>query len=167
MHKHANAILKIALALAALVAGGGVGFYYGIFLPAQDMRRQRMELLDRKAAAEAQNQAMAEQARRVQEQAKRIEAAQAAYDECVNFAEVSYKQRWSQSCQSLHDADQAAFEDCADDLFSTESGCRAKHPIRPASDCALPARMARELSGTRDQRKAECMAKLQVVQAGP
>jgi hypothetical protein len=166
MLKHANAILKIALAMSALVAGGGVGFYYGIFLPAQDIRRQTQEMRDRKATADKEAHALAEQARRVEDQAKRMQAAQTAYDDCVNFAELSYKRRWAQSCQSLHDADIAAFEDCADDLFSTDSGCRAKHPIRPASDCALPSGMARGLSEARDTRKAQCLSKLQAVQQG-
>lgn len=159
MLRHSDAILKIALALAALLAGGGVGFYYGIYLPAQDTRRQAHELAERQAALAAQRLALAEQA-------KRAEAAQAEFDDCVAFAEQSYAQRWAQSCQSLHDADRAAFEDCADDLFSTESGCLAKYPVRPARDCALPAAMARELTQAREGRKAECTARFEASQRG-
>ena len=133
MLKHSDAILKLATALGVLLAGAGVGFYYGIFLPSQD-------------------------------NAEHAKAAQAEYNDCIGFAEMSYKRRWAGSCQAMHDADVAAFDDCADNLFSTERGCRAKHPIRPASDCALPARMARELTGARDTRKRECLAKLQAVQ---
>src|SRR3546814_14927313 len=63
----------------------------------------------------------------------------------------------SDLCQALSKADQAAYEDCADDWFATESGCRAKHPVRPARDCALPAQMAQQIDGAREQRKAECL----------
>jgi len=168
MLKHSDAILKLATALGVLLAGAGVGFYYGIFLPSQDIRRQTQAMAERKSAAAAQSQALVEQARREAEEAKRnaehAKAAQAEYNDCIGFAEMSYKRRWAGSCQAMHDADVAAFEDCADNLFSTERGCRAKHPIRPASDCALPARMARELTGARDTRKRECLAKLQAVQ---
>ncbi|KHK89578.1 hypothetical protein [Novosphingobium malaysiense] len=169
MLKHSDAILKLALALAILLAGGGVGFYYGIFLPSQDIRRQTQAMAERRSKSEAQSRALVEQARREADLAKRnaerAKAAQREYNDCIGFAELSYKRRWAGSCRTLHDADVAAFEDCADNLFSTDRGCRAKHPIRPANDCALPARMAHELTSARDKRKRECLAKLQAVQA--
>lgn len=159
MLKHADPILKIGLGLGALLAGAGVGYYHGIYLPAQDIRRQTQAL------TEKQDQA-AQQARALAERARREQAAQGEYAACVNYAELSYKQRWAQTCQSLHDADQSAFEDCADDFFSTRRGCLAKHPIRPAQDCALPSRTAQDLSGARDQRKAQCAAQLESAQRG-
>lgn len=159
MLRHSDAILKLALALAALLAGAGVGYYYGVFLPAQDVRRQTRELAERQAVEAAQHQALTEQARRAQ-------AARAEYDDCIAFAELSYKQRWAQSCQGLHEADRSAFEDCADNLFSTRSGCLAKYPVRPARDCALPSQIARQLSGARDERKAECTVRLEAAQRG-
>lgn len=159
MLKHSDAILKLALALAVLLAGGGVGFYYGIFLPSQDIRRQSQELAEKQAAKQAESKALAERAQREQ-------AAQVEYQDCVNFAELSYKERWTQTCQGLHDADQAALQDCSDDLFSTEAGCRAKHPVRPARDCGLPGAMAQELTEARDKRKAECAVRLQSRQTG-
>jgi hypothetical protein len=155
MLKHADPILKVSLALAALLAGAGVGYYYGIYLPAQDVRRQTQEM----TARQTQAKALAERARREQ-------AAQTEYQDCANFAELSYKQRWNLSCQSLHDADQSAFEDCADNLFSTQSGCLAKNPVRPPQDCALPAQVAQSLSQARDERKAQCLARLEAVQQG-
>lgn len=159
MLKHADPILKIALALAALLAGAGVGYYYGIYLPSQDLRRQTQEMAARQTRAQAEAKALAARARREQ-------AAQAEYEDCANFAELSYKQRWTMSCGSLHDADQAALEDCADDLFSTREGCLAKHPVRPAQGCALPAQVAQSLSQARDDRKAQCLARLEAVQQG-
>ena len=154
MLKHADAILKLSLALGALLAGSGVGFYYGIYLPAQDIRHQTEAMTQRQTAAQKQTRALADQA-------KRQQAAQAAYDDCVNFADLSYKRRWTQSCQALHDADQAAYDDCADDWFTTEAGCRAKHPVRPARDCGLPEHMALQIAGARGQRKTQCLAALQ------
>lgn len=157
--EHADPILKLSLAVAALLAGAGVGYYYGIYLPAQDVRRQTLAMTERKEQEARQSQALAERARREA-------AAQGEYQDCVNFAELSYKQRWTQTCQSMHDADQSAFEDCADDLFSTESGCLAKRPIRPARDCALPAQTAQALSDARERRKAQCLGQLEAAQQG-
>jgi hypothetical protein len=157
MLDRSDAILKICIALAVLLAGSGIGFYYGIFLPSQEIRRQSEEMAERKASSEARQRGLAQRA-------KIAAAAQGEYDSCVGFAEMAYKQRWNQSCQTLHDADQSAFEDCADNLFSTRSGCLAKHPIRPARDCALPASMAGPLSQARDKRKTECLARLQAIE---
>ncbi|MCJ2187552.1 hypothetical protein [Novosphingobium beihaiensis] len=154
MLKHADAILKLSLAAGALLAGSGAGFYYGIYLPSQDVRRQAMAMTARKVTSDRQTKALAERA-------KRAQAAQIAYDDCVNFADLSYKHRWTRSCQSLHDADVAAYEDCADDWFTTESSCHAKHPVRPTKDCALPGRVAQDIAGDREQRKAQCLATLQ------
>lgn len=157
MADRAGTFLKISLALSALLAGGGVGYYYGIFLPAQDLRRQAQEMAEKQAEAEERTQALAEQTRR-------LAAAQAEYDQCMAGAEQSYRDRWSQSCLNLRDAAQSAYQDCADDMLSTASGCRAEHPEIPAQSCALPAPMARELTTARDARKAECLGKLQAVQ---
>lgn len=156
MLKHADAILKLSLAAGLLLAGGGAGFYYGIYLPAQDVRRQTEAMAEKQERADRQALALAEQARRV-------EAAQGAYDDCINFAELSYRDRWTRSCQTLSTTDEAAYQDCTDDWFSTETGCRAQHPVRPARDCALPPRMAQQIADAREQRKAECLAELQAV----
>lgn len=157
MLNRSDAILKICIALGVLLAGSGIGFYYGIFLPSQEIRRQTQEITERQAASQARQHALAERA-------KIASAAQSEYESCMGFAEMAYKQRWSQSCQTLHDADQSAFEDCADNLFSTRAGCLAKHPVRPARDCALPASMAGPLTQSRDKRKTECLARLQAIE---
>ncbi|MGF7154097.1 hypothetical protein [Novosphingobium gossypii] len=159
MLKRADPILKLCLALGALMGGAGIGYYYGIYLPAQDIHQQTLAMAERQTKAAEQSRALADRARREQE-------AQAAYGQCTDFAENAYRQRWTQACQALHDADQSAFDDCADNLFSTRSGCLAKHPIRPAQDCALPRQTAQALSTARDQRRNQCAAQLQSAQHG-
>jgi len=159
MLKHADPILKLCLAAGALLGGAGVGYYYGIYLPTQDIRRQTLAMAEKQSLAAEQSRALADRARREQ-------AAQGEYAQCVNFAETAYHQRWTQACQTMHDADQSAFEDCADNLFSTERGCLAKHPIRPAQDCALPTQTAQALSEAREQRKMQCTAQLETAQRG-
>ena len=157
MLRHSDAILKLAAALALLIAGAGVGYYYGIYLPAQDVRRQAQEMAEREADAQRQSKALEERARQEQ-------AAQAGYDSCIASAEAAYRQRWTNSCEAQHDADMAAYADCADDLFSTDAGCRAKFPVRPPVDCALPPETAQEYARAREDRKAQCVADLQDAQ---
>lgn len=158
MADRANTVLKLSLAVAVLLAGGGVGFYYGIYLPAQDVRRQTRALAEKQEAQAAADRALAERAQREQ-------AAQREYQGCIDFAEKSYRERWTAACQAQHDVDQAAYADCADDLFSTEQGCAADHPVRPVQDCALPAQTARSYAQARDARKQECLGRLQSAQA--
>jgi hypothetical protein len=159
MPKNPDTILKLSLAAAALIAGAGVGYHYGIYLPAQDLRRQTQWMAAEQARAEAEHKALAERA-------AREAAAQTEYQDCTAFAETSYKARWTMSCLSLHDADLAAYEDCADNLFATEEGCRAKVPVRPERDCALPAQVADALTRARDERKSQCLARLEAMQRG-
>lgn len=159
MLKDPNAILKLALALAVLLAGAGIGFYFGIYLPAQDVRREARALAEKQVQRAAAAQALSQRAQREQ-------AAQTEYQGCTEFAEQSYKARWTAACQAQHDTDQAAYEDCADNLFSTQAGCLAKHPVRPVQDCALPAATAQSYAQARDARKQQCLAQLQSAQTG-
>ncbi|WP_395392553.1 hypothetical protein WBP07_15985 [Novosphingobium sp. BL-8A] len=162
MASRVDTALKLSLAAAALIAGSGIGWYYGVVLPRQAAREEARQAVERDA--EQSRQKAAERAEA--EAKKRQESAQLEYQDCLNFAELSYKERWTASCHAQHDADVAAFEDCADDLFATEEGCRAKHPIRPERDCALPAQTAQSYSDAREQRKNECLARLQSAQGG-
>lgn len=64
MPKNPDTILKLSLAAAALIAGAGVGYHYGIYLPAQDLRRQTQWMAAEQARAEAEHKALAERAAR-------------------------------------------------------------------------------------------------------
>ncbi|MBT0668919.1 hypothetical protein HT136_11125 [Novosphingobium profundi] len=157
MVKHADAILKLSLAAAALMAGAGVGFYYGIYLPAQDIRAQSQAMTEHVDVVRQQSDALAEKARREK-------IAQNAYADCVSGAELTYKNHWTAACRAQSAADEAAYEDCADDWFSTEAGCRRKHPIRPERGCALTTRMAERLVEERRDARRQCDAALQAAQ---
>lgn len=160
MLKHADAILKLSLALAALMAGAGVGFYYGIYLPSQDIRQQGDAMVAKQTEAAEQTKALAEQARREK-------AAQLAYEDCNSAVELTYKNHWASACRAQHAADVAEYEDCADDFFASEEGCRRRHPIRPERGCALPSQMADRLTDERQQARQQCMGQLQAAQRDP
>ena len=161
MLERAGAILKLAVALAILIAGCGIGFYYGIFLP------NHAEVLEARRQAEVEAEAEARRAAQQQqaaEAAQRQQAARVEYEDCVNFAELNYKNRWAKSCRAMHENDVAEFQDCLDNFFSTEESCRRRHPIRPERGCALPSQMASALSDDRDRAKDQCLGKLQASQ---
>lgn len=166
MASKVDTFLKGSLAAAALLAGAGVGYYYGVFLPGQAARQEARVLAEQEARQKQQDAQTKAQEREQAEQSRRQEAAQQEYQDCLNFAELSYKQRWTASCRAQHDADVAALADCANNLFATEDGCRAKVPVRPERDCALPGQTAQSYSDAREQRKAECLARFQSNQPG-
>lgn len=166
MASKVDTVLKASLAAAALLAGAGVGYYYGVFLPGQASRQEARMLAEQEARQKQEDFQAKAQAREQEEQSRRQQAAQQEYQDCLNFAELSYKQRWTASCRAQHDADVAALADCADNLFATEEGCQAKVPVRPERDCALPGRTAQSYSDAREQRKAECLARFQSAQPG-
>jgi hypothetical protein len=158
MLDRAGAILKLCAALALLIAGSGIGYYYGIFLPdhARDQAEYRVSRAD--AAERARRDA---EARSAAEEARRQQAAEMAYEDCLNFAELNYKNRWAASCRAMHRRDLAEFEDCRDDFFSTEGSCRRRHPIRPERGCALPSQLAATFVEDRDRAKEQCLGQLQ------
>ena len=153
-----DTVLKLSLSLAALLAGGGVGFYYGIYLPSQDLHRQTQDMVEKQDSARVQTKALADRARREK-------AAQLAYEDCNNAAELTYKNHWAAACRAQHASDVAAFEDCADNLFATEKGCLRDHPIRPERECALTTRLADRLVEERDGARQECVGRLREMQA--
>lgn len=153
-----DAVLKLSLAAGVLLAGAGVGYYFGIFLPAQAIHdsldtgtRRQVEGTDRTTDLE--------RARLAEEQ--RREAAQQRYQVCMGTADTTYRARWSSGCRSQHERQQAAYDDCADDLFSTREGCARKFPVEPEQRCALPVQISGRLVSDRDAARAQCLGELQ------
>ena len=159
MAKHADTIFKLSLAVAALIAGLGVGYYYGIVLPARAEREEQRLLAAEQARGEAEAKARKEAARKQ-------EAARTAYQDCLNFADLGYRNRWTAACRGQHLADIAEYQDCLDDLFSTREGCMRAHPVRAERDCNLPEPLARTLAEDRDRNKAQCSAAPPPLSAG-
>lgn len=158
MLDRAEAILKLCAALGLLIAGSGVGYYYGIFLPNHAEVQAERRRSEAAAAEQARRDA---EARVLAEQSRRQQAAKVEYQDCLNFAELDYKNRWAASCRTMHRRDVAEFEDCLDNFFSTEQSCRRRHPIRPERGCALPSRLAVTLAEDRDRAREQCLGKLQ------
>lgn len=156
-----DAVLKLSLAAGVLLAGSGVGYYFGIFLPTQAIH----ETLNKNTSRDAGEAARLAQTERAEEQKR--EAAQQRYDGCLASANLAYQERWASGCRAQNQRQQAAFEDCADDLFSTREGCAGKFPIQPIRGCSLPVPISNRLTADRDAARAQCLGELQGGYAGP
>jgi hypothetical protein len=153
-----DTVLKLSLAAGALMAGAGVGYYYAFFLPAQAIH-ETMANGERHDAAGVDRDTALERARAAE--AQRQQATQQRYQSCVSSADLAYQGRWAAACRAQHARQQAAFEDCADDLFRTRDGCARDFPIEPERGCALPTTIGDRLAAARDGAKAQCLGELQ------
>ena len=150
----ADAVLKLSLAAAAIVAGSGVGYYYGIFLP--DQAREAQARVSAATAAEAEAQQKA-----VRDRVRAEQGRQQAYQDCVSMAELDYRNRWNTSCRAQRNRDEAALADCQDDLFRTDAGCAADHPLHATRECELPGDAAATYAQDLDRAKAVCLQTFQ------
>ncbi len=158
MAARVDTILKLSLAAGALLGGAGVGYYFGVFLPAQAIR----ETLDAGTQRQAQavdNTAVIERAQAAE--LRRREAERQRYQVCVSTADGTYQSRWTAACRAQHTRQRAAFEDCADDWFASRESCARKFPVEPEHGCALPLSLSNRLAADRDATRAQCMAEMQ------
>ncbi|WP_260926263.1 hypothetical protein [Novosphingobium sp. 9] len=158
MKLDADAILKLSLAAAALMAGAGIGGYYGLYLPLHTQSVEAQAAARQADADKAQDKAAHDAA---VAEAKRKVAAQTGYDDCVNMAGLAYRNRWNASCRAMRQSDIEAYQDCRDNWFSSDAKCQRKHPVRPAMDCDLPADVAAAYADDLDKAKAQCLGTLQ------
>ena len=154
----ANTLLKLCLGAGALLAGAGIGYYYGVFLPGQAIRETVAAGEERQAKAAERQAAFA---RTQAAKAQREQAAQQRYQSCLGNVELTYADRWSAACRTQHARQQAAFEDCADDWFRTREGCAREFPVEPDQGCALPGAIGNRLAAARDAAKGQCLGELQ------
>jgi hypothetical protein len=158
MAMRVDTILKLSLAGGALLAGAGVGYYFGIFLPAQAIH----ETLDAGAGRQVQavdNTAALERARAAE--LRRREAERQRYQVCLSTADGTYQSRWTAACRAQHTRQQAAFEDCADDFFSSRESCARKFPVEPEHGCALPLALSNRLAADREAARTQCLGEMQ------
>jgi hypothetical protein len=150
-HGVIDAFLKLCLAFGVLMAGGGIGYYFGVFRPQQELKdeRQSQETAKAQRAAAARAE-LAERQRRA--------AAQTRLADCRSDAELAYRSRWSQACRSQSASDRAQLEDCLGGFFASEESCARKHPVRPERDCELAPDLAASLGEDRNRRIDQCYA---------
>lgn len=153
-----DTVLKLSLAAGALLAGAGVGYYFGVFLPAQAIH-ETVEANTRHETDAGDRSAEIERARLAEQQQR--EAARQRYQACTGAADSTYQARWTAACRAQRARQEAAFEDCADDLFSSRDGCARKFPVEPERGCALPLSISNRLVADRDAARSQCLGEMQ------
>jgi hypothetical protein len=156
-----NALLKISLVAALLLAASGVGYYYAVYLPARDGQQDEQRLAE---ALHAYGRHRADAARAVAERQQKEQrlaadraAAESRYETCLSGASVNHDAAWSAACKHL--ADQAAEDrgNCLANKKLPQGYCSAAYRTRDASPhCVLPADVATSIDGNLVLARNQC-----------
>ena len=146
MLEKADGVLKLALAVTALLVGVSVAYYYAIFLPNQALAKEQRIAEQERLKREADEKA----------EARKSDAARSAkstYDQCLANSQSNYFDRWEASCKRLNKADLDRKSDCEANGY----GYCAAIKITPASECALPSALAEDYDNRREEANKLCL----------
>ena len=141
----ADTVLKLSVAVAFLIAGVSVGYYFLVYVPAKDARAQA-------AATAAAANATAQQAASQQAATRRA----ANYNSCLAAADTAYHADWNSNCATRSQQREADFNRCVGGFLS-ESDCRDQNPYIPPTDCQLPTVVADSINGELKDAKDRCL----------
>lgn len=143
--------LRLAIAVAVLLAGTGVFYYYVIFLPG------------------VQQQAVQAAEKAKQDEAAKEAARKSHYDSCLAGARANYEANWAAACQSVASIRQRQYQNCLSDKFVMsnpymgESYCKQSFSDADASpNCSLPSARADDINKTYGNEQQKCMSEVQL-----
>jgi hypothetical protein len=125
-----DVILRLAIALAVVMAGASVAYYFAVYLPARDARAHADAVAA--SAAQAANAAQSSAVAAADQDRRR-----AAYQACLANADLTYHATWNGNCADRATKQAAQLTNCLA-LGSTRDVCAATWPALPAADCTLP-----------------------------
>lgn len=134
-----DAVLKIGTVAALLIAASGIGYYYGLYLPARDARLDA----ERRLAASEKDLHQAEALQR--------------YQQCQQNAAKDYSDNWAAACQANAAITRKEFSNCLA-LGGSKTMCSASWGAGNSSpDCLLPGTRAKELNANLEQARNLCL----------
>jgi hypothetical protein len=139
---------KATIAVAALMAGGGVGYYFGIYLPERDRAAAQERRAAEQAAKEERESAAATQAREATIRQRKVSG-------CLAIADFNYSASWESNCEGQAKENRSQYADCIGQGLG-KSFCHSLHGDFQTSGCSLPQSLARSLEAERDRAKDLC-----------
>lgn len=122
-------VLRNALIAGALLAGGGVFYHYGIFLPRVE-EQKRSDIREKEANRKQ------------------------VYSDCMEQARSQYDSSWAAACQSVAESSAMELKNCLKDKlvmsnqFMGAEYCQKTYGSADASpDCILPGKRADTITG--------------------
>lgn len=161
-------ILASALALAIVLAGGSVFYYFTIFIP--NFEKEKLALEQRKVEQQQQTEKeRIEREKQAETDAKNAAAQKEsqrsiAYAQCLNNANKAYTSNWANNCKMVAKQNAAKLENCLNNesIMSNslmgESYCRNQFgQTEENPDCSLPTHLANSVEESFKQQKEQCM----------
>ena len=156
-----DAVLKLSVVAALLLASSGIAYYYAVYLPGRDARLE-LERLLAETQAYAQKRAEEQRLRAEHEQLQQRQAeakagADANYQTCLDRASATHDTSWAQACKRLSDQALEEHSDCLAKSKLSQVYCDASYRTRDASaHCTLPVGVATELDGNLTMARNRC-----------
>ena len=154
-----DALLKLSIVVAVLLASSSVAYYHLIYLPERDARidaakaAAEQRRADETAAAEQRRSdeaAAAEQHRAVEKAGARMR-----YDRCLSDAQDNYHLNWVSNCNSKKQKEAQAYARCIS--ASTNDTSWICHKPDASSDCSLPSYIADSLGADLNKARDRCL----------
>ena len=147
-----NALLKLSIIAALLVASSGVAYYYAVYLPRRDVRLEQERAFAQARAVEEkhakQQQLAFEQKQAQQHQAEVKAGADTRYQTCVDAASAAHDTTWAAECKRLAAKAQQDHAGCLAKAKLSQQYCDTAYRSRDgSSNCTLPLKVATELDG--------------------
>ena len=147
-----NALLKLSVIAALLVASSGVAYYYAVYLPRRDAQLEQERAFAQARAVDekrARLQQLAfEQKQSEQHQAEMKAGAETRYQTCVDGAGSAHDTTWAAECKRLAEKAQQDHADCLAKSKLSQQYCDTAYRSRDgSSNCSLPLKVATELDG--------------------
>ena len=156
--------IKFMIAIAVLLAGGGVFYHYVVFLPhverakqeqlADENRVKQEQLAEAKKGVESEKQASA-----LRELSKQI-----VYEQCLTSARVNYEANWAAACVTAATESERKQRNCLADSavianqYMGPSWCRSTYPyLERSPSCTLPGGVADNVNSYFTSAKQKCM----------
>lgn len=146
MENYLDKLVKLAIVIGVLLAGGGVFYHYVVFLPGIERQKQEQIEAEKRDAA-------AKQATR-----------QFAYDACIVSARRDYDANWANACASVARDKQISLRNCLADRaimtnrFMGEQYCKSTYGVIDTSpECTLPKGRADSINNFHKQAQERCL----------
>ena len=161
-------LVKFAVILGALLAGGGVFYHYVIYLPAiqqQEAQREAQRAGEQKQETAAQEILRQNQMAERAEQNKREAALrQVQYEICKANALKNYDANWAAACVSFARSQEMSLRNCLSDRtiisnpYMGENYCRGTFRNTDSSPtCTLPKVQADSINQAFDGEQQRCL----------
>lgn len=141
-------MIKLAVLIGALLAGGGIFYHYVIFLPEVERRKEEQVALekDRKERQAEQERQYAETQRELRKQ---------TYDLCLAAARQKYDADWAAACDT--DRGRKLLLCLSNVSINDRLGCERAFAVTNPN-CTLPIKLADSIGKTYSEDQKKCLA---------